>query len=231
MIRDLFTSLVVIGLVQAAVPSAPQTPANQTPVNQTPVNQTPVAQSPVTQPATNQPPGNQSAGATDENGTPLKPSVPDPAAIIFGTELGLVLVAVKPDKIVDYENAIVALQEVLAKAEDEPTRQLARSWRVFKALPVDPKSPLYVHLLQPAQPGVDYRPSLLLDKLLAGAPADLLAKYRDAFLAGPNKLELQEFANMTVAPVPKPTNASPEAPAANTSPAKPGNGTPPPGLR
>ena len=36
MIRDLLTSLLVIGLVQAVVPSAPQTPGNQSPSNQPP---------------------------------------------------------------------------------------------------------------------------------------------------------------------------------------------------
>jgi len=204
-IRDLLTSLLVIGLLQAAVPPATQTPGNQTPGNQ--------------------PPGN----TTENNATPLKPIAPDPAAIVFSAPQGLVLVAVKAANVADYEAAIVALQEALAKATDEPTRTLARSWRVFKATELDSKAnPLYVHMLMPAAAGIDYRPSLWLDKLLAGAPAELLAKYRDSFAAPPSKLALSEFADMSVAPLPKPANASPEAPAANGSPAQPGN-KPPPG--
>ncbi len=57
-----------------------------------------------------------------------------------------------------------------------------------------PKSSvIYVHWLDPVVTGVDYRPSLWLDKLLAGAPADLLAKYRDAFAVPPTKLSLTEL--------------------------------------
>lgn len=153
------------------------------------------------------------------------PSAPDPAAATFSTELGLLLVAVKQDKVADYEALIVALQEALAKSDDPDVRTLASGWRVYKASDLDAKAnALYVHLLQPTVPGVDYRPSLWLDKLLSSAPADLVAKYRDAFAAPPTKLPLVEFANMAVAPVPKPTNASPDAPA---SPPKPGNATPP----
>jgi len=77
-----------------------------------------------------------------------------------------------------------------------------------------------VYLLQPPLPTADYRPSLWLDKLMAGAPAELLAKYRDSFAAPPTKLGLVEFANMSIAPVPKPTNASPSTPS-NVAPPKP----------
>ena len=208
MTRDFLLSLLVIGFIQAAVPPLPQPPGNQTPANETPAVQ---------------PPGN----APDDNATAPKPVAPDPAAVVFSTEVGLVLVAVKPDKVADYENAIVALQEVLAKASDEETRKLASSWIVFKASELDAKAnPLYVHMLQPTVAGVDYRPSLWLDKLLEGAPADLLAKYREAFAAAPSKLALTEFANMAVAPVPRPANATPGAPALNGSPAKPRNASP-----
>lgn len=166
------------------------------------------------------------------NVTPAAPATsagPDPSAATFATDTGLLLVAVKPDKVADYEAAIVALQEALAKSEDEETRTLASGWRVYKASDLDVKAnAIYVHLLRPAVPGADYRPSIWLDKLLAGAPADLIAKYRDAFATPPTKLPLVEFANMAVAPVVTPGNGSPGAPAA---PPKPGNGSPPGPLR
>jgi hypothetical protein len=174
------------------------------------------AQTPTPAPPPQQP-GNTSPSAP--------PGTADPATATFTTDIGVLLVAVKPDKVADYEAAIVALQEALAKAEDPETKQLASGWRVFKATELDAKAnALYIHWLQPTVRGVDYRPSLLLDKLLSGAPADLVAKYRDAFAGAPTKLPLQEFANMSVAPVPKPANASPDAP---TPPAKPRNGSPP----
>jgi hypothetical protein len=173
-----------------------------------------------------QPPSN----ATAANATPANVSSTgglDPAAVTFTTDFGLVLHAVKPGSVADYENAIVALQEAMATSPDEDVRKMAAGWRVFKATELDAKAnPLYVHWLQPAMPGVDYRPSLWLDKLLEGAPPELLAKYRDAFAVAPSKLALTEFATMSVAPIPKPTNATPTN-------ATPTNGTPPrpPGFR
>jgi hypothetical protein len=209
--RLLFAFLLLQAAVQTPTPAP--TPVNQTPADQTPANQTPT------------------------NASPAKPGVPDPAAVTFTTDVGILLVAVAPAKAADYDAVIVALQDSLARAADAEVRAVASGWRVFKVVGTDAKSnALYVHLLQPVVPGVDYRPSLWLDKLLGGAPPELLAKYRDAFAGAPSKLELVEFAHMAIAPVGKPGNASPAAPTppatpANTSPAKPGNGTGPSAFR
>ena len=149
-------------------------------------------------------PGNATPANTPAAGPP------DPAAVVFTTDTGLVLHAIKPASVTHYESAIVALQEALSSAEEPATRKLASGWRVYRAAELDAKSnALYVHVLQPVVPGADYRPSPWLDKLLAGAPADLLAKYRDSFAVAPTKLALVELANMAVAPVAKPTNGSP----------------------
>jgi hypothetical protein len=165
------------------------------------------------------PPQSPASNNTSANVTPA--AVVDPAAVVFTTDAGLVLHAVKPGSTAAYENAIAALRDALSKSADPEIRAIAAGWRVYKATEVDAKSnPLYVHLLQPATPGVDYRPSLWLDKLLAGAPAELMAKYRDAFAAPPTRLSLVEFAHMSVAPVAKPSNASPPGPG-NATPRKP----------
>ena len=105
----------------------------------------------------------------------------------------MVLHAVKAGSTGDYELAILALKDALAKAEDADTQKLAAGWRIYKAAETDAKSSvIYVHMIDPAVAGVDYRPSLWLDKLLAGAPVDLLSKYRDAFATPPAKLSLTE---------------------------------------
>jgi hypothetical protein len=94
----------------------------------------------------------------------------------------------------DYEVAVLALKEGLAKAEDADTQKLAAAWRIYKATEADAKSSvIYVHLIDPVVPGVDYRPSLWLDRLLDGAPAEMLTKYRDAFAVPPTKLSLTEL--------------------------------------
>lgn len=168
------------------------------------------------QPATNTSP----AGNTSPTGNASPASTAagaDPASATFSTEQGLLLVAVKPDKVADYEAVIVALQDALARSENEEVRKLAAGWRVYKASDLDAKAnAIFVHVLQPVVPGADYRPSLWLDKLLSGASADLLAKYRDAFAAAPTKLPLVKFADMTEVPV-KPENSSPAKPS-NQSP-------------
>ena len=63
---------------------------------------------------------------------------------------------------------------------------------------------VYVHLMLPAIPGFDYRPSLLLDELVKDLAPELLPKYQDAFAVPPSRLNLTEYANMSVAPLPLP---------------------------
>lgn len=159
--------------------------------------------------------GNQSPGVN------TTPAFPDPAVVNFTSPVGMLIVTVKAAKVADYESAIVALQDALSKSTDPAKREQAAGWRVLKADTPDSKSnAIFIHLLEPAIAKADYRPSLLLDQLLEEAPGDLLSKYRDAIAGGPNKLELTEFAKMSVAPV---KNVSPAAPGA---PDKPGNVTP-----
>ncbi len=173
---------------------------------QAPANATPAAPAdPVAQPA-----GNASPAA------PL-----DPAAAKFPTSAGLLLVTVKGDKVADYEAVIRALQQALATTTNERHRAIGKGWRVFRApTGPDPKANVvFIHLLDPVAPDIDYRPSLLLDELLSGASAEMLGKYRDAIVGAPSKLGMEEFANMAVPP-PAPANASPAAPAPPKKPVR-----------
>lgn len=140
----------------------------------------------------------------------------DPASVTVVTSVGMVLHAIKPASVSDYEAVIIALQEAFSTSSDEEAKRVAAGWRVMKATEPDAKANiLYVHLLYPTTPDADYRASLWLDRLLSGAPAELLARYRDAFAAPPTMLSLTELANMSVAPAP-----------AKAMPAKPGNHSP-----
>ena len=121
----------------------------------------------------------------------------------FLSDTGLLLVAIKPASVADYEQVIQALQEALAKDTDKMRSAAAKGWRVFKATESDAKgNALYVHLLSPTVTGFDYRPSLLLDELIKDLAPELLTKYQDAFAMPPSKLSLTELANMSVAPIP-----------------------------
>jgi hypothetical protein len=161
----------------------------------------PPAQTPA-QPQT-PPPTQTPTPPTDPAKDPAATAKPaDPATSSFTTDAGLILVAIKPDKAADFELTIRTLQEKLAADADPARRAVAAGWRLFKAAEADDKgNVVYVHLLLPATPGFDYRPSLLIDELLDATPPDLLSKYRDAFATPPMKLSLTEFANMSVAPV------------------------------
>lgn len=142
-----------------------------------------------------------------QNTTPATPVVeptPDPASTHFTTAAGLLLVAIKPAAVADYESVIATLQEALSKDTDATRGAAAKGWRIYKAAEPDAKgNTLYVHLMLPTVTGFDYRPSLLVDELLKELAPELLSKYQDAFAMPPSKLNLTEFANMSVAPLKK----------------------------
>lgn len=144
----------------------------------------------------------QAAAPPPQTATPPAPVSSDPANSAFAGEAGLILVAIKPAAVADYELVIRALQGALAKDTEVSRQAAAKGWRVFKAATPDAKgNALYVHVLLPAVPGFDYRPSLLVDMLVKDLAPEMLTKYQDAFAGPPSKLDLSELANMTVAPV------------------------------
>ena len=177
----------LVSLVLLAQAVAPQPPATPTPQNASP--------------------------AAPQNATPPKPTVeptPDPASAHFLGDAGLLLVAVKPASVADYELVIRTLQEAMAKEKDPIKASAAKGWRVFKTAETDAKgNQLYVHLMLPTVTGFDYRPSLLLDELVQDLAPELLSKYQEAFALPPSKLNLAEFANMSVAPLPAPEAKKP----------------------
>lgn len=128
------------------------------------------------------------------------------------SDVGLVLVAIKAASVADYEEALRLLQGALASTTDSTKATAAKGWRVLKSADADAKgNQLYVHLMLPTVPGFDYRPSLLLDELIAELTPELLSKYQEAFAAPPSRLNLIEFAQMSVAPLP-PAPPAPKKP-------------------
>jgi hypothetical protein len=142
---------------------------------------------------------------TPQPATPAKPATPpaDPASSHFTSDVGILLVTVKPAAVADYELAIRTLQEALAKDRDPDRVAAAKGWKVYKANEPHAKgNPLYVHVMLPAVPNFDYRPSLLLDELVQDLSLELLSKYGESFAEPPTRLNLVEFANMSMAPAP-----------------------------
>ncbi len=166
------------------------------------------------------PPASTTPVPSPQNATPAAPQVPaapkppvveptaDPAASHFLADVGLLLVAVKPSSVADYEQVIRALQEAMSKQTDAIKLAAAKGWRVYKTTETDAKgNQLYVHMMLPTVTGFDYRPSLLLDELVKEVAPELLSKYQDAFAMPPSKLNLNELANMAVTPLPLPAPA------------------------
>lgn len=160
-----------------------------------------LAQSAATpQPSTNQTPSGLSA----------PPVSIDPATSAFTTDAGLILITIKPAMIEAYELVLRTLQERLSKDTDPARASATRGWRVFKAAESDAKGNIiYVHVVLPAVPGFDYRPSLLVDTLVADLAPEMLTNYRESIEGAPRKLSLTEFANMAVAPVVPPETKKP----------------------
>lgn len=144
-----------------------------------------------------------SQAAAPANQSPTQPPPPtDPASSQFTAESGILLVTIKPTAVADYEDVIRTLQGALAKDTDSQRVAAAKGWRVFKATELDAKgNAIFIHVVMPAVKNFDYRPSLLLDELVKDLAPDLLGKYQEAFAAPPTKLNLTEFAAMSVAPV------------------------------
>ena len=168
-----------------------------------------------------------------QSAAPQSPALPkpaptppaDPASSHFTSDAGILLVKVKPAATADYELVIQTLQEALAKDRDPERSAAAKSWKVYKANESDAKgNPIYVHVMLPAVPNFDYRPSLLLDELVKDVELEILVKYGEAFAEPPTRLNLVEFANMSVAPVPvDPTKPDPTKPdPKKPEPKKPG---------
>lgn len=151
-----------------------------------------------------------STGSQQSSPSPAAPVQPeatspaDPARLVFPEGAsGLVLVAVKADRTEDYEAVLAAVKAAIAGAP-EADRAFAAGWQVFRAKEPDAKgNAIYVHWVPAPEAGVDYRPSLVLDRLAAALPEADLVKYRDAHAGPPSRLSLEAVAALGLTAVPK----------------------------
>ena len=136
------------------------------------------AQTPATQtPATQTPPAQQAA-------TP-------PAARTFGSDAGMVLNFIKPDKTADFEAIIAKLKEALQKSDKPERKQQAASWKVFKSPdPAAGGNVLYVFVIDPSVKGADYTVSTILAEAFPQEVQTLYKQYADAYAQGQNFVNL-----------------------------------------
>ena len=114
-----------------------------------------------------------------------------PAARVFGSDAGLVLNFVKPDKTAEFEAIVGKLREALQKSDKPERKQQAATWRIYRAVePGANGAILYVFDIHPAVHGADYTVSTILAEGFPNDVQDLYKRYADAYASGQNVVNL-----------------------------------------
>lgn len=115
------------------------------------------------------------------------------AARTFTAPAGMIINAVRPERVADFEKLIGYLQAALASSTDATVRMQAEGWRVMKASETGPNGAvLFVFLFDPTVPGADYG----LGRILATATPDqsklqeIWKLYTDSLASGGSLLNL-----------------------------------------
>jgi len=112
-------------------------------------------------------------------------------ARVFGSDAGLVLNFVKPDKTADFEAVVGKLKDALQKSDKPERKQQAATWRVYRAVePGANGAILYVFDIHPAVHGADYTVSTILAEGFPNDVQDLYKRYADAYASGQNVVNL-----------------------------------------
>ena len=112
---------------------------------------------------------------------------------VFGSDAGLVLNFIKPDKTADFEAVMAKLKEALQKSDNPERKQQAASWKVFRAVePGGNGSVLYLFTIDPAVKGADYTVSTILAEAFPEDVQALYKQYADSYASG------QNFVNLTL---------------------------------
>jgi hypothetical protein len=127
---------------------------------------------------------------------PVAAPTPAPAApkVAFTTPAGLLLVQVKPDQTAAFEELVAKLRDALAKTDNAELKQQA-GFKVYKAAEGMQGNALYVVVVDPAVPNVEYQFLDVLNKTLtddqkrAPETREMFARFAAAF-ASLNKLNL-----------------------------------------
>lgn len=139
-------------------------------------------------PPPQQPPASPPATTT----TPTTPAAAS-SARTFTAPAGMIINAVRPERVADFEKLIGYLKAALASSSDTTVRAQAEGWRVLKASETGPNGAvLYVFLFDPTVPGADYG----LGRILAAAYPDqtklqeIWKLYTDSLATGGSLLNL-----------------------------------------
>ena len=116
---------------------------------------------------------------------------------VFGSDAGMILNTIKPEKTADFEIVIERLKAALSASTDPVRKQQAAGWKVFKALePGGNNTVLYVFWINPAVKGADYTVSKILYEAFPNDVPDLYQKFSGAYAGGQTMVNLQLLSAM-----------------------------------
>ena len=135
--------------------------------------------------------GSAVAQAQAPTARPAEPHQAKSNAAVFGSDAGLVLNFVKPDKTADFEAVVARVREALQKSVNRERQQQAAGWKVFRAQePGANGSVLYVFTMDPAVKGADYAVSAILGEAFPTEAQALYRTYAEAYASGQNYVNL-----------------------------------------
>ncbi len=113
-------------------------------------------------------------------------------ARVFGSNTGVVLNFIKPDKTADFEAVVAKLKEALQNSSNAQRKQQAASWKVYKSPDPGPAgSVLYVYIVDPVIKGADYAVTTILAEAFSAEELPALYKrYTEAYATGQNIVNL-----------------------------------------
>ncbi len=121
-----------------------------------------------------------------------------PATRVFGSDAGLVLNFIKPEKAADFEAVMAKLKEALGSSSKPERRQQLEGWKIYRALePGANNSVLYVFTIAPAVPGADYTVSTILAEAFPNEVQALYKQYAEAYASGQNIINLKLVGGQT----------------------------------
>ena len=117
---------------------------------------------------------------------------------VFATDGALLLQFVKADKTADYEMLVSKLKEALQKSDKPDRKEMAKSWKVYKAQEPGPASgAIYVSVIAPAVKGADYSVATILTEGFPAEAAALYKSYTESLGTPPgNLLHMTMFSDM-----------------------------------
>ena len=120
-----------------------------------------------------------------------------PQGRVFGSDAGMILNTIKPDKAADFENVVDKVRLALQASSDPIRKQQAEGWEVFKAVePGANNTVLYVFWISPAVKGADYTISKILYEAFPNEVQDLYKKFSESYGGGQTLVNLHLLSNM-----------------------------------